>query len=759
MATLLYRVGRWSFRRRRLVLSLWIAVLVAVGGGAAALSEDSTAVGSSALPGTESQRALDLLKERFPEQPVDGASARVVFVAPDGETLRDKGPAATLEQVIGALRDAPQVAHAVDPIEAGVLSEDRRVAYSEVTYSVPGDKVTDAARTALTEAADAGREGGLAVEVGGDALEPQPEMSVLEIVGVVFAGFVLVVALGSVIAAGLPLLTAFVGVGVGLLAITAVSGLVTLNRDAAVLALMLGLAVSIDYALFIVMRYRSELVAGREPEDAAGRATGTAGSAVVFAGLTVIIALAGLAVLNIPLLTEDGLAAAGTIAVVVLVALTLMPALLGFAGRRVLGRQGRVLGIFRGPEAGSGTGRTAGQRWAELVTRRPLAMLLLAVVTLGAMAVPAADLRLGIPDDSTAAEHTTQRKAYDLIADNFGPGVNGPLIAVVDAGANGDPERAAEQARELIRKLPDVADVAPPAVNKQGNTALLQIVPDSGPASEDTENLVAAIRERTEAVEKDTDATLHITGQTAMDIDSSDRMGEALLPYLAIIVGLALVLLLLAFRSVLVPVKAAIGYLLTVAATFGAVVAIFQWGWLSAVTGIEDTAPIYSLMPILLVGMSFGLAMDYQVFLVSRMREEYAHGAAPTEAIVGGFRHSARVVTAAAIIMISVFLGFFLSEDLSLRLFGFTLAAAVLFDAFVVRMTLMPAAMALLGRSVWWLPGWLDRVLPNADIEGAGARPDDEAVAAPESEAVEEPVAGTVGEDERLLPGAGERRP
>ena len=722
MATLLYRVGRWSFRRRWLVLSLWITLLVAAAGAAAALSEESTAVGSAALPGTESQQALDLLQERFPEQPIDGASARVVFVAPDGQTLQDPGPAATLKQVVTALQASPQVANVVDPVEAGVLSQDRRVAYSEVTYSVSGDKVTDEARTALADAADLGRDNGLRVEVAGDALEPQPEAGILEIVGVVVAGFVLIIALGSLIAAGLPLLTALVGVGISLLTITAVGGVINLNRDAAVLALMLGLAVSIDYALFIVMRYRTELVAGREPEDAAGRATGTAGSAVVFAGLTVIIALAGLAVLGIPLLTEDGLAAAGAIAVVVLVALTLMPALLGFAGRRILGRRGRVLGIFRGPEAGSGSGRPAGQRWVELVTRRPVVMLLIAVAVLGVIAVPAADLRLGIPDDGTAAQHTTQRKAYDLIAENFGAGVNGPLIAVVDAAGTGDTKGAAEQARTVILDLPDVADVSPPAVNQRGDTALLQIVPTGGPASESTEILVANIRERTEQVEAATGATLVVTGQTALNIDSSDRMGEALLPYLTIIVGLALILLLLAFRSVLIPVKAAIGYLLTVAATFGAVVAIFQWGWLSDITGIDDTAPIYSLLPILLVGMSFGLAMDYQVFLVSRMREEYAHGAAPTEAIVGGFRHSARVVTAAALIMISVFLGFFLSDDLSLKLFGFTLAAAVLFDAFLVRMTLMPAAMALLGRSVWWLPRWLDRILPNADIEGGNLR-------------------------------------
>ncbi|WP_165988146.1 MMPL family transporter [Streptomyces sp. YIM 98790] len=718
MATFLYRLGRWSYRRRRLVLALWLALLAATGAVAAALSEESTAIGSSVLPGTESQRALDLVKERFPEQPVDGASARVVFAAPEGQELDDPGPRQAVESVVGSLGEAPQVAYASDPFQTGAVSEDGRVGYSEVTYAVPGEDVTDDARDALTSAVEAGRDAGLTVEVGGDALEPQPELSVLEIVGVVIAGLVLIVALGSFVAAGLPLLTAFVGVGIGLLGIAAVGSLVTLNRDAAVLALMLGLAVSIDYALFIVMRHRSELAAGREPEEAAGRAVGTAGSAVVFAGLTVIIALAGLSVLGIPLLTEDGLAAAGTIAVVVLVALTLMPALLGFAGRRVTGRGGRILGVFRGPDAAA-TGRpTAGRRWAELVTRRPRSVLLIGVLTLGVIALPAADLRLGIPDDGTAAEHTTQRRAYDMLAESFGPGVNGPLVTVVDAAGADDPRAAAERTAELIGGLPRVAAVAPPAFNEQGDTALVEVTPAAGPAAEETEELVAAIRERTDRIEDETGAVIEVTGQTALDIDSSAKMGDALRPYLSIIVGLALVLLLLAFRSVLIPVKATIGYLLTVAATFGAVVAVFQWGWLSGITGIEQTAPIYNLLPILLVGMSFGLAMDYQVFLVTRMREEYAHGTAPGEAVVAGFAHGARVVTAAAVIMISVFLGFFLSEDLALKLFGFTLAAAVLFDAFVVRMTLMPAGMALLGRSVWWLPRRLDRVLPHADIEG-----------------------------------------
>ena len=493
------------------------------------------------------------------------------------------------------------------------------------------------------------------------------------------------------------------------------SGFVDLGSSSSTLALMLGIAVAIDYALFIVSRYRHEITAGRSPEQATAHAVGTAGSAVTFAGLTVFIALAALTVVGIPVLTEMGLAAAFAVVVAVFIALTLLPALLGFAGRRVMGRRRRDPGAAAARPA-------AGLRWARFVTRRPVAVLVTAVLGLLVLAVPALDLRLGLPGDNLAGADTTQRKAYDLLTEGFGPGFNGPLTVVIDGAGSADTEVAAEQAAGTIKDLAGVVSVSPPNLNPAGDTAILQVIPATAPDSAETESLVHAIRGTDDALRAGTGADLAITGTTAVDIDMSDKMGAALAPYLAVIVLLAFVLLMLLFRSVLVPLKAIAGFLLSVVATFGAVVAVFQWGWLGGLFGVDQAGPIMSMLPVILIGIVFGLAMDYEVFLISRMREEHVHGAEPRRAVVDGFAHSARVVTAAAIIMISVFAGFILSPESFIKSIGFALAAAILFDAFVVRMTIVPAVMTLLGRRAWWLPRWLDRVLPDIDVEGEKLR-------------------------------------
>ncbi|MEU8799189.1 MMPL family transporter [Spirillospora sp. NPDC048819] len=691
MAVYLSRLGRLCFRRRRLVALVWAGLLVVAASGAAFLSEP--APDRFSVPGTESQRANDLLKERFPQIATDGARARVVFAAPggpEGTSLNEPANRTAMEQAVARIKDAPKVADVSEP----VVSKDGRVALAEVGYRVPEYELTDADRDALREAAAIQ---GVRVEMSGDAVA-SPEEGAGELLGVAAAAIVLLVTLGSLVAAGLPLLTAATGIVIALSLISATSAFIELSSDTMALALMLGLAVAIDYALLIISRYRQEVLDGRQPIDAAGQAAGTAGSAVVFAGLTVIIALAGLAVVDIPVLTQLGLAAAFTVAVAVLVALTLLPALLGFAGHRALAR--------RRPAA------SAGRRWGRLVTSRPLPVLALAAGGLLLAATPALDLRLGLPDDGTAPPETTQRQAYDLLAEGFGPGINGPLTLVVQAPH--DTEAAAERVARDVTSLDGVAAVEPPMLNPAGDTALVGVVPTSGPTSEATEDLITAIRDRFAARDG---ATVAVTGQTALDIDTSEKLAGALAPYLAVVVGLAFVLLTLVFRSVLVPLKATAGFLLSVAATFGAVVAVFQWGWLDLL-GIHASGVIVHLLPIMLIGMVFGLAMDYQVFLVTRMREEHVRGASPTEAVVTGLGHGARVVTAAAVIMISVFVGFMLSDTPMVQSFGFALAAAVLFDAFLVRMTIVPAVMALLGRAGWWLPPRLDGVLPHMDVEG-----------------------------------------
>jgi RND superfamily putative drug exporter len=719
MATYLYRLGRLSFRHRKLVLAIWLAMLGLFGVGAATLSGPTS--DDFAIPGTEAQQAQDLLAQRFGDSSAGGGEARVVFAAPAGERLTDPENRSAVNRTVADLKDGPQVADVSDPLD-GTINDAGTIAYARVTFQVPAAEIDEASREALIHATGTGRAAGLTVEAGGDALQAEPEQGLSEVIGFGVAAVVLTITFGSLVAAGLPLLTAILGVAVTMTGIQIASGMFDLSSSTSTLALMLGIAVSIDYALFIVSRYRHELALGRPGPEAAARAVGTAGSAVTFAGLTVLVALTALAVVNIPVLTEMGLAAAGAVAVAVLIALTLLPALLGFTGRRITGRNRRTRDI----EA-DGDKPTLSLRWARMVTRRPVLTLLTAVAGLLLIAIPALDLRLGLPGDNMAAPDTTQRKAYDLVTSGFGAGYNGPLMVVVDAAESAQPEAAAAAAANAIKALPGVVSVSPPSFNEAGDTAILQVTPATAPDSTETTELVHTIRAGADMLTEQTGADLAVTGTTAVTIDIAAKMGDALLPYLGVIVVLAFLLLTVLFRSLLVPLKAIAGFLLSVVATFGAVVAVFQWGWAAELIGVDQTGPIVSLLPVILIGIVFGLAMDYEVFLVTRMREEHVHGATPTEAVVKGFAHSARVVTAAAIIMISVFAGFILAPDALIKSIGFALAAAILLDAFVVRMTIVPAVMALLGRRAWALPRWLDRMLPNIDVEGDKLRGEDPA--------------------------------
>ncbi|MFJ2003093.1 MMPL family transporter [Streptomyces chartreusis] len=724
MATFLYKVGRLAFRRRHFVALIWVALLTLAGVGAA--SAPAAGSTSFSIPGTEAQKAFDLLDQRFPGMSADGATARVVFKAPHGEKMTDAGNKATVQDTVKELSDGSEVASVADPYAAKAVSKDGTIAYASVKYEVSGMELKDASREALEDAAQDARDAGLTVEVGGDALQTTPETGATEVIGIAVAAVVLVITFGSLIAAGLPLLTALIGVGIGISTITALANALELGSTTSTLAMMIGLAVGIDYALFIVSRYRAELAEGREREEAAGRAVGTAGSAVVFAGLTVVIALVGLSVVNIPMLTKMGIAAAGTVVIAVLIALTMIPALLGYAGGKVrpAGSRSRWMGGRRAEKkAASGKAKpNMGTRWASFVVRRPIAVLLLGVIGLGAAAIPASSLELGLGDDGSQPTSTTQRRAYDLLSDGFGPGFNGPLMVVVDAKGQDDPDAVFQQVGDDIKGLKNVVTVTPAAPNKAGDTATITVIPKSKPSSVTTEDLVHSIRDKGAEVKADTDADVLVTGSTAMNIDVSQKLNDALLPYLALVVGLAFLLLIVVFRSILVPLKAALGFLLSVMAALGAVVAVFQWGWFASLMGVEETGPVMSMMPIFMVGVVFGLAMDYEVFLVTRMREAYVHGEKPSQAVVTGFKHGARVVTAAAVIMMAVFAGFIGSSESMVKMIGFGLAIAVFFDAFVVRMAIVPAVLALLGKKAWWLPKWLDRALPNVDVEGEGLR-------------------------------------
>ncbi|MEU6349308.1 MMPL family transporter [Streptomyces sp. NPDC047072] len=715
MATFLYRLGRFSFRKRRLVALLWVAILAACAFAAAkapAAPDDDLV-----LPGTESQKAFDLLDQRFPGSSSDGAEARIVFVAPDGQKITASANKAAVEKIVNEVADGSQVKSAIDPFTTpDAVSKDGTTAYATVTYKEKSADLTDGTKNTLEDTLQDGKAAGLTVNIGGSALEPEPELGgVTEIIGLVIAAVVLVITFGSLAAAGLPLLTAIVGIAIGVASVIAIG----MSSTTTTLALMLGLAVGIDYALFIVSRYRSERALGHSAEDSVGRAVGTAGSAVAFAGLTVIIALAGLSVVGIPVLTKMGLAAAGTVLVAIVLALTLLPALLGFAQNAVLPRKQRKGVELSEKDRGEKNGKpNMGTRWASFVTRRPLAVLLFSVLGLGVISIPTFSIELGMPGDESQPTSTTQRRAYDALADGFGPGFNGPLTVVIDAKGVDDPKAAAQQAAADLAKTDGVVSVSPAMFNKSGDTALLSVVPTTAPTSTETKDLIHTIRGEAPALESKTGAKMLVTSTTAVNIDMSEKLSDALLPYLAVIVGLAILLLMVVFRSVLVPLKAALGFLFSVGGAFGALVAVFQWGWLADLIGVDQTGPIVSMMPIFLIGVVFGLAMDYEVFLVTRIREAYVHGERPHQAIVTGFRHSARVVTAAAIIMIAVFAGFIGMSESFIKMIGLGLATAVFLDAFVVRMTLVPAVLALLGDRAWKLPKWLNRILPDVDIEG-----------------------------------------
>ncbi|MEW1718288.1 MMPL family transporter [Streptomyces sp. NPDC093109] len=712
MATFLYRLGRLAFRRRRYVVLLWVAILAVVGFGA--VTAPAAPDAGTSMPGIESQKAFDLMDQRFPGSKADGASARVVFVAPDGQKITASAHRAAVDRAVEDMGHGSQVAGAVGPFQARAVSKDASTAYATVTYQVKPDDLTDATKTSLEDTLQQARDAGLTVEVGGTALATQPSAGgSAEMIGIAIAAVVLLMTFGSLAAAGLPLLTAIIGVAVSMTSILALASTLGLSSTTGTLATMLGLACGIDYALFIVSRYREERAKGHTPQEAAGLAAGTAGSAVVFAGLTVVIALAGLSVVGVPMLTKMGLAAAGAVVIAVVIALTLVPAVLAFWPNAVLSRSSRRRGRIK--ESGENNG---GSRWARFVLRRPLPVLLLSVAGLGVLAVPVMGLQLGTSGDEAKPTSTSERRAYDDLAKGFGPGFNGPLTIVVDARKADDPKAAVKTIEEKIGATKGVVSVSAARFNPAGDTAMFSAVPADAPTSEKTKSLVQTIRTERPATESATGAEFEVTGTTALNIDVAQKMQDALIPYLVVVVGLAILLLMVVFRSILVPIKAALGFLLSVLAALGSVVAVFQWGWGANLLGVEQTGPIMSVMPIFLVGIVFGLAMDYEVFLVARMREAYTHGDGPGQAVVSGFRHSARVVVAAALIMMAVFSGFIGAGESMIKMIGFGLAIAVMFDAFVVRMAFVPAVLALLGRAAWWMPRWLDRLLPRVDVEG-----------------------------------------
>ncbi|MEH0581003.1 MMPL family transporter [Streptomyces sp. B21-108] len=530
------------------------------------------------------------------------------------------------------------------------------------------------------------------------------------------AGFCRLITLGSVVAAGLPLVIALAGVTVGVGGAFTLSTIFEIHSLAAVLALMLGLAVGIDYALFIVNRERRLILdQGMDPHEATGRALGTAGSAVFFAGSTVIIALAGLLVIGITLLSTMAIVAAGTIAIAVLLALTLLPALLGLVKERICPARTRR----REQERTGGGERTRAVRWGALLVRHRYAALAASILIPAILAVPAAGMKLGLPSGASYND-TGQRRSYDLVSDAYGPGYNGPLLIAVGSTTNGQPLTPATLAAVTsdLRGVKGATSVSLAGMNQTGTTAILSLIPGSGPNDEATKDLVTAVRDKSAQIRVTRGAVIGIAGFTALAIDVSDRLADVLPLYVATVLGLSLIVLLLVFRSLMVPVTATLGFLLSIAATFGLTTAVFQWGWLQSVIGLDATAPVVSLLPIIITGVLYGLAMDYQMFLVTSIREAHVHGATAINATVTGFARASSVVLAAATIMVSVFAGFVFNAQPMIKQAGFALAAGILIDAFVIRMTFIPATMALAQEKAWWIPARLNRLLPDLDVEG-----------------------------------------
>jgi putative drug exporter of the RND superfamily len=709
MSALLFRVGRSCARHPFRVIIVWLVAAIALVGlkGAAGGQFDD----SFRVPGVESQRAADILKDRFPSR--GGQATRIVIHVDDGR-LDDADHRPTIDRARQQLATGHQVTNVTDPFATGsvAISPDGHTGYVDVAYDV--DKLTTTQFHDATMAADGARNAGVQTEFTGElALLAKTDPS-SELIGVGVAVVVLLIAFGSVVAMGLPILTALFGLFVGATAVGVLSAVMDVPSFSLILCMMIGLGVGIDYALFIVTRHRQYLHDGMSVEDAAGTSNATAGQAVLFAGTTVVVAILGLFLAGLPALTSMGVSVALVVAIAMVAAITLLPGLLGLAGTRI-----DKLSIHRKSHVAKPARATFSGRWAHHVGMHPVRYALVGLVALCAIATPALSMRIATPDDGNFATKTTQRKAYDLLADGFGPGFNGPIQVVVQVPTATDGEVVVDRVHHALQSDAGVAAVTAPFFNAAHDTAMLTVNPSTAPQDEATGTLVRHLRSDVlPPTVAGTDAKVLLTGQ-AMVTDLTARITSRLPLFIVAIVAMSFVLLMIVFRSILVPLKAALMNLLSIAAAYGVIVAVFQWGWGNKLIGLEHTMPINPFAPLMMFAILFGLSMDYEVFLLSRVREEYVATGDSHQSVVTGLSSSARVITSAALIMMSVFAAFVLGDDPTGKLFGIGLAVAVFLDATLVRMVLVPATMSLLGRANWWLPTWLDRILPHLDLEAA----------------------------------------
>lgn len=763
----LHKLGAFAYDHRWRVISCWIIILIILGTLAGVFMKPTTS--SVSIPGTEAQKALDRLDALFPS--AGKGSARIVVATPAGKTLALYEPQITT--LVEGLQKVKGVSQVVSPFNnPAAISKDSTIAYIQVQLADGGGSVPAATISSAAALIKTARTNGLTVESGGDLIDKVPGeiLGIGEVAGVVLALIVLLMTLGSLVSAGMPIATAIVAVGVSMAGLFSLGHLIDISSTTPVLAVMLGLAVGIDYSLFIISKYRSYLLEGYGNRLAAAKSIGTAGNAVIFAAATVVIALAALTIVQIPFMSTMGLTAAATVAIAAMVAVTLIPALLSLAGDvlfRGKTRRAIIEAQSKGVQADYVVSHTTfWYKWGLILTKRPVIILVVALIFILTLAFPASSLTLGLPSDQYAANGTTQRNAYDTLSKGFGVGFNGPLLVVVDglpAVSDSDKEvvrvpllaqlnqqmamtaaitmtpgqvmlqkqaaldkinaAVAQYAKynqlkkvaDHIATVSDVQEVTPALVTDNGTSGVIQVIPKSAPSDKATTDLIGYLRDSAHQRLFSSDASFGVTGATALQNDINAKLAAALPEYLAVVVGLSLLLLIIAFRSILIPIKATLGFLLSVLAMFGVLVAVFQWGWF----GIADApGPIVSFVPIIAIGVLFGLSMDYEFFIVSSMHEAHERNKDAKRAVVDGFGLGSKVVTAAGIVMVSVFAGFITNHDITVQAIGFGLACGVLIDAFVIRMTIVPAVMTLLGERAWWLPKWLDKIVPNITIEG-----------------------------------------
>ncbi|MDO5719535.1 MAG: MMPL family transporter [Actinomycetaceae bacterium] len=720
MSALLYRVGTTAVERAKSVLLAWIALLLLTAFGAYSLGGVLT--NDFTIPGTEGQRGLDVMNERFPE--LSGTSGQIVFGVDEGEDIHDHR--AAIENIVEEASTLPSAETVSNPFDDSMMdpliSDNNRYALAQVQFGFHLDSIDQDQVDQLVEIAQQGEADGMSVHVGGQIMSlTEIPLSPLEAAGVVLALIVLAVAFRSIISATVPIMSALLGVGIAMATVLMLAAFMPISTTTPTLAIMLGLAVGIDYALFIVSRHRDQLAQGLTVGESIPRAIATSGGAVLFAGSTVVIALAALVVAKIPFLSVMGLCAAFAVAVAALFAVTGLPAILSLFGDRLRPKKRRQQEATEEEAEVEVAPRGPSRWWVGVVTSHPWLTIVSVTAIVAVMTIPASGLRIALPDNGVEPESSMPRQTYDLVAQEFGPGSNGPLVVIGDIITSHDPLQLMENLKNDIAEMPNVESVQLATPNRTGDLGVVIIIPREGPEAVSTENLVHDLRSAADTWEDRYDiANVLVTGNTAVGIDVSERLFDALLPFGTVVVGLSLILLLIVFRSVWVSIKATLGYLFSVGAAFGVTSLVFLDGWANDLLFIGQVGPVISFMPIILMGVLFGLAMDYEVFLVSRMREDYVHTGNARESITTGFVASAPVVVAAALIMISVFSGFIPGGSFYVQPIAFGLAIGVAVDAFLVRMTLVPAVLQILGDRAWHIPTWLDRMLPTFDVEGAG---------------------------------------